>query len=480
MKRYNEPLDDQLIDLNDQFKLSEDESNELLVSINERMDESGRSKQGFFNKALAFTLTGVAAALFLLMIPMLMTPSENTGEQESTLNNLSVQELTDKIKNESITDVIDQQDYTTVHNYENKTLQRYDIGASESYEFNDPAQIIDVDALKSENLTAQLFVEQDNGEVLRYYAYYLNEQGDLTIYMSDDEEYEGQVDETLFGEDRASQLRAKLKQDIEIGMSKQEVLAILGPYSFIFSHGATESELDYQYNYLRYDVGDNTYTPLTNFVDFPAIVNEKLDMQMFIQLNDNQVEAFSAIYTKDLDENIYQYHMTEEIREHDKGDLTEGIFDRTGGETPQHIKTGDFMNRIPSVDQMLSQFEAYDTNQSITVEELWAQHIDKQFNEPITTIRHFKPGDTIYVEDQIDQVGYDEELDLTHLIFEGDHEESIVFKGDLTDEYVKGDTIKLKFKVLALSADGVFSRINYQLYTSKFDEPPTIDQYLVE
>ncbi|MGM8215486.1 hypothetical protein ACLIA0_07905 [Bacillaceae bacterium W0354] len=74
MKHFNE-LDQALHHLNDEVKLSQEKSKELLTQINEKIDKADATHSN--HKWKVFALTAVAIALFAIMIPLFANPGQD-------------------------------------------------------------------------------------------------------------------------------------------------------------------------------------------------------------------------------------------------------------------------------------------------------------------------------------------------------------------------------------------------------------------
>lgn len=89
-------------------------------------------------------------------------------------------------------------------------------------------------------------------------------------------------------------------------------------------------------------------------------------------------------------------------------------------------------------------------NNVLTAQELFDEFYDKDLNCSVYSMQNFNIGDTIFVEDKIIELKYNEDNDSTKLYFGKTTEGPFkwIFAGDLRGKIKVGDSIKFKFKVV--------------------------------
>lgn len=125
---------------------------------------------------------------------------------------------------------------------------------------------------------------------------------------------------------------------------------------------------------------------------------------------------------------------------------------------------------------------SFDKTKPLTMQELRREFLDEKTGMMIHESLHYLPGDTIYVEDEINEVSYDEAEDASYLIFltEG-FEESLHFRGDLRGRF-GGPTqnrVTFKFEVKSIyEFSDRFQILDYNETYESTGKVPEIDTYL--
>ena len=119
----------------------------------------------------------------------------------------------------------------------------------------------------------------------------------------------------------------------------------------------------------------------------------------------------------------------------------------------------------------------------LSMEDLRREFFDEKTGMMIHESLHFLPGDTIYVEDDIDEILYDEEENSTFLGFfvEDGFQESVLFKGDLRERFADGTSKRVNFKFQVkpiLSFSDRFQILDYNEIYQETGEIPPIDSFL--
>ncbi|GEL77621.1 hypothetical protein [Tenuibacillus multivorans] len=478
MKHYDDSLDRRLKRLNEEVNLTEDEKENILDSIHYNINHKHMKSNNIFNKPFVFAISSIAITLFFVVSLLLQQDSDIgtsnlqvTGKYNINSDEYTKEERIQLIKNYKIG--VNRKDQINLGKGTNiphsvGIMNRFDIGADDNYQFG-RTQNVDAEALKNGGLDVQVFIESAGGDLpLSLKAFYYREdERQLYFFVNTGEAvYEYPIDEALYGENRDLFLLEKLKHELEVGMSKEEVIQNLGPYDQDFHSSPVDRK------FWRYDVEPNKgdpYTKYYRFVDFSGIANNMLNMQVFVRWNGDSAESFSAVYFDETSQSVRQYHMSEGAR------LTEAIFNN---EDNQHIHVGDFIYPVPSVNHITSQEKPYDTQQFLSVDELHAQTYDQTLNKAVSTFKNYRPGDTIYFEETIQSIIYHEAENKTEFVLSEDT--SMEFAGDLREQYNEGDRLRLRFKVIPQSADGIYVTYDYAYHFYQHDESPQIEDYLVE
>lgn len=111
------------------------------------------------------------------------------------------------------------------------------------------------------------------------------------------------------------------------------------------------------------------------------------------------------------------------------------------------------------------QVEVSNTNGTINIKDLLTLMTDDNGNYAVS-IRNYDVGDTIKFSDQIYSLEYDSENNNTELFFESQHNEEdyLKFKGDLTKDFVVGDTFTIDMVVESLSEGNELKMPSYYKY----------------
>lgn len=131
----------------------------------------------------------------------------------------------------------------------------------------------------------------------------------------------------------------------------------------------------------------------------------------------------------------------------------------------------------------VSNFQGY--KERFTMDELFSELYDESMEELTNQTKSLLPGDEVIVEDNIVEVNYISDGDYTIFKFNstysnyGSH--NILFKGDLTEDYGAGDTLKIKFNMVQTAEiDGeAFIDFDYNVLFEKTNEVPKIDNFVV-
>ena len=126
---------------------------------------------------------------------------------------------------------------------------------------------------------------------------------------------------------------------------------------------------------------------------------------------------------------------------------------------------------------------SFDKTKLLSMEDLRREFFDEKTGMMIHESLHFLPGDTIYVEDDIDEILYDEEENSTYLGFfvEDGFQESVLFKGDLRERFADGTSKRVNFKFQVkpiLSFSDRFQILDYNEIYQETGEIPPIDSFL--
>lgn len=129
---------------------------------------------------------------------------------------------------------------------------------------------------------------------------------------------------------------------------------------------------------------------------------------------------------------------------------------------------------------------SFDKTKSLTMQELGREFLDEKTGMMIHESLHYLPGDTIYVEDDIYEVSYDEVEDASYLILLTDgFEESLHFRGDLRERFGGPTQNRVAFKFKVKSIYDYSDRFQILDYISDYNEMyetagevPDIETYL--
>ncbi|HSI66170.1 MAG TPA: hypothetical protein VK947_02065 [Planococcus sp. (in: firmicutes)] len=122
--------------------------------------------------------------------------------------------------------------------------------------------------------------------------------------------------------------------------------------------------------------------------------------------------------------------------------------------------------------------------ESYTLDEIFAEFYDEEAEQITDQTKTLTPGTKVLVEDKIVGLEYDKTTNLTTLFFNSNHSSydshPIAFKGKLTKKYSVGDSINLKFDIVAKAEvnGDTFVDLDYNVYTSETGEFPDIKSFL--
>ena len=155
---------------------------------------------------------------------------------------------------------------------------------------------------------------------------------------------------------------------------------------------------------------------------------------------------------------------------------TESIF----GDHLEHFKEGDQL-LIGRKDHKID--ETFDKSKPLSMQGLRKEFLDEKNQMMIHESLHFLPGDTIYVEDDVQEVFYDEEADVTYLTFLADDgfHESVGFKGNELSRFGEGTPKRVSFKFQVkgmLPYSDRFQILDYNELYQETGEVPPVEPFL--
>lgn len=466
MRHYDEALNQELRNMNNKIQLTDDEKQDLLIGINEKITVANTQSKGLFNKTIAFALTGIAVALFIILVPLLSPGSNNLGQDPEP----------QAILPDNYSDVDDMPFDLSLPSYlpfepESSTIQvsRQDtlVGTYHEallfYRGNNSSYIeIDVnnregkqEVVRSEKIETDKhsYEYTNNGTVQNLYfeasglKYTItsdtNASKDELIKTADSFVPHVQLDDAEVT-DQSAMLEI-IEYELEVGMSENEVTNLVGESDAEFNHGTK----DHMHDYWRYDLNSeaSTYTPANDFVDFPAIYEKgQLDLQLFIKWEDGVVHSFSTVFKDSEDRRIKHWLMNEKSK---------GISKRyfPNDESEKQFRSESYPYEIPPLYEVLNSYEMSNESKVYTTDTL-------------SEVPRTEPGDTFQIQDIIDSVEYNEAENYTSIIVEHDSTASETqniwrFKGDLTSRISKGDPFNISLRAIAVSPDGIYTNLDY-------------------
>lgn len=125
-----------------------------------------------------------------------------------------------------------------------------------------------------------------------------------------------------------------------------------------------------------------------------------------------------------------------------------------------------------------SHYEGYNFNlpEELTLKELDMEFFDETLNTPVYSMKHFSVDDIVRVKDSIMDVNYDAESDESQIYFES-REEPLQFKGNLKEQYHKGDILNLTFKVKSFDEQYNLYAIDYLVDYLLTSQVPDIEDF---
>lgn len=127
--------------------------------------------------------------------------------------------------------------------------------------------------------------------------------------------------------------------------------------------------------------------------------------------------------------------------------------------------------------------ETFDKEKPLSMQGLRKEFLDEETGMMVHESLHFKPGDTILVQDFVNEVFYDEAQDATFLTFFADdgYQEYVGFQGDLMDRFGPHTSkmVQFKFQVLPLlSYSDRFQILDYNRMREDAGAYPEVDPFL--
>ncbi|HBT19132.1 MAG TPA: hypothetical protein DEA52_03660, partial [Clostridiaceae bacterium] len=127
--------------------------------------------------------------------------------------------------------------------------------------------------------------------------------------------------------------------------------------------------------------------------------------------------------------------------------------------------------------------ETFDKSKPLSMQGLRKEFLDEKNQMMIHESLHFLPGDTIYVEDDVQEVFYDEEADVTYLTFFADDgfHESVGFKGNELSRFGEGTPKRVSFKFQVkgmLPYSDRFQILDYNELYQETGEVPPVEPFL--
>lgn len=263
-----------------------------------------------------------------------------------------------------------------------------------------------------------------------------------------------------------------IKTDLTIGMTKEEILETLNvdePSKII--------EDPRGFVTFRFDQGvKDGYTINEDYVDTYGLINDYIKMQVFVRFDESdQAKYISALEYND--EQLYHYHLSEKDSNYPAYAFNKEVIISDTFGPPQFLHIEDYIYEVPSLSFIASYDGTFDKEQFIRFKDFESQQMDEVKETLVNQMyRNYRAGDTILLEEIIQQMEYNAEENVTYFeIGSDEYSEHIVFAEDLTNQFNVGDPIKLKFLVIPMSADGLYTDMYYNV-----EDHSKIEDFLVE
>lgn len=122
----------------------------------------------------------------------------------------------------------------------------------------------------------------------------------------------------------------------------------------------------------------------------------------------------------------------------------------------------------------------------LTINDLMEEHFDADLQDYVHSLKNFNVGDSIIVSDTIKDIYYDVEQQTTSLGFEytdkaNSNEKSKIyweFSGDLQNQFLIGDSVSFKIKVISINNDLNLETLDILGYQAEV--APKIDSFLLK
>lgn len=259
-----------------------------------------------------------------------------------------------------------------------------------------------------------------------------------------------------------------VKWELELGMTPSEILEIIG-----LSEPSEIIESDQGFVTYRFDQGiADGYVIEEDYVDIDGLINEKVDMQVFIRFDENDEAKYISALDK-IDVGINHYHLSE------NPGAPEFITEQTISDQHEHIQffhIEDYVFEVPSL-SFLQQYDPHFKEQFVSMEQFNAEQYDETYDFLAwSVLKHYRAGDQILIEETIHSLEYESNEDFTYIeVGPIEDTQFWAFNGDLTDRFTVGETLRVKLDVIPFSADGLYVK-----FGSSVDDFPNIDDFLVD